>query len=77
MRRDTIPFVTRQGKESLNFQIFVTIYALVSAALSFFCVGLVLLLPLVILGLVVVVMACVAASNGKAYQSAPCIRFIP
>lgn len=76
IKRDTMPFVNSQGKESLNFQISVTIYALISAAMSFFCVGLILLLALVIFDVVVVIMACVATSNGKAYKYPLCIRFI-
>ena len=76
MKRETMPFVNSQGKESLNFQISVTIYALVSGVLSFFCVGFILLIALAIFDLVVVIMACVDTSNGKAFKYPLSIRFI-
>lgn len=76
MKRETMPFVEGEGKESVNFQISVTIYAIISAILSFFCIGFVLLIALLIFDLIVVIMACIESSKGNAYKYPLCIRFI-
>src|SRR4051812_12916572 len=46
IKKDTMPFVDDQAKESLNFQITLTIGMLVSAILTLVCVGYFLLLGL-------------------------------
>lgn len=76
MKKDTMPFVEREGKESVNFQISMTIYILVSVGLMFFCIGLPLAIGLIIFDVVVVVMACMEASKGNPYKYPLCIRFI-
>lgn len=76
MKREQMPFVESEGKESVNFQISMTIYALVSGILMFFCVGIFLLAGVVIFDIIVVIMACVDAGNGKPYRYPLCIRFI-
>jgi uncharacterized Tic20 family protein len=77
IRREKMPFVNQEGKEAVNFQISVTIYALASGALVTFCIGIPMLIALGIFDLVVVIMACIDASNGKGYRYPLCIRFIP
>lgn len=76
IKREQMPFVNQEGKEALNFQISVTIYAIVSAPLVWFCIGVPMLIALGIFDLIVVIMACIDASNGKAYKYPLCIRFI-
>lgn len=76
-KRDTMPFVDREGKESVNFQISVFIYALVSTGLIFvMCIGLVLLGAVAIFSLVYVILAAVEANKGNSYRYPLCIRFI-
>jgi uncharacterized protein len=75
IKKNEIPSVNVHGKAALNFQITVTIAALigmvVAVILSFFCVG-VLLIPLVILiglaGLVFAIIAGIKANNGEEYK---------
>lgn len=76
IKRDTMPFVESEGKESVNFQISMTIYILVSAVLLFFCIGLPMIIALAVFDIVVVIMACMEASNGRPYKYPICIRFI-
>lgn len=76
IKRDTMPFVESEGKESVNFQISMTIYILVSAVLLFFCIGLPMIIALAVFDIVVVIMACMEASKGRSYKYPICIRFI-
>ncbi|HSI64194.1 MAG TPA: DUF4870 domain-containing protein [Candidatus Saccharimonadia bacterium] len=75
-KRETMPFVDQEGKESVNFQISVTIYALASFALVFFCIGIPLLIAVGIFGIVFAVLASMESSKGNAYRYPLCIRFI-
>ncbi|MGH3370119.1 MAG: DUF4870 domain-containing protein [Nocardioidaceae bacterium] len=70
------PFVRRHAVESLNFQISLLIYLVVSAILVFLVIGIVLLVALGIFALVVIVLATVAASNGQDYRYPLTIRFV-
>jgi uncharacterized Tic20 family protein len=76
IKREEFPLVDDQGKESLNFQISATIYAIVSAILILVIVGIFLLIALAIFWLVVVIMACVRANQGERFRYPLTIRFI-
>lgn len=76
IKKDTLPFVDEQGKESLNFQISVTIYALISAVLILALIGFVLLAIVGIGALILVIIATVKAANGEHYRYPLTIRFI-
>jgi uncharacterized Tic20 family protein len=76
MKREQMPFVNQEGKEAVNFQLSVTVYAIGSGILVAFCIGIPMLIALGIFDLVVVIMACIDASNGKGYKYPLCIRFI-
>ena len=76
IKKSDFPFVDEQGKESLNFQISMTIYGIVAGILVFVVVGIPLLIALAIADVVLVIMASVAASNGKSYRYPLTIRFI-
>jgi uncharacterized Tic20 family protein len=76
LKRNEFPFVDEQGKESLNFQLSMTIYSVVSAVLILIAIGIFLLIGLVIADLVLVVIASVKISNGKSYRYPFTIRFI-
>jgi len=75
IKRNDYPFVDEQGKESLNFQISMTIYAIVAALLALFCVGIPLLIGLVIADLILVIIASVKISNGEEFRYPCTIRF--
>ena len=70
------PWVRRQSVESLNFQISILIYAIVSAVLIIVLVGLILL-PIVGIGwLVFTIIGSVKASNGEDYRYPLTIRMV-
>jgi uncharacterized Tic20 family protein len=65
-----------EGKESLNFQITVSIAAVIAGILIFVFIG-ILLLPLIMIGsLVLVIIATVKANNGERYRYPFCLRLI-
>lgn len=77
IKKDDFKFVNDQGTESLNFQISITIYSLAAGLLV--ClggIGIILLIPLGIFGLVMVIIASIAANKGEAYRYPLCIRLI-
>jgi hypothetical protein len=76
IKREEMPFVDDQGKESLNFQITLPIAALVSAALTCVFIGFVLLPVVAIAGLVFVIIAGIRANKGELYRYPVNIRFI-
>lgn len=75
-QREKHPFVDDQGKEVLNFQISMTIYALISALLVLVCIGFIMLVVVGVMDLVLTIMAAMAANNGRPYRYPMTIRFI-
>ncbi len=76
MKKDEFPLVDREGKKSLNFQISMTIYAIVSLVLSLVLIGFFLLLAVAIVQLVFVIMAAVKVSQGEEFSYPLTIKFI-
>ncbi len=76
MKKNDHPFIDDQGKESVNFQILMTIALVICAALICVVVGLFLLPVVGIIGLVFAIIACIKANNGEAYRYPFNIRFI-
>jgi uncharacterized Tic20 family protein len=77
VKRAEMPMVDQHGKESLNFQITVTIAMLISGVLCFVLIGFVLV-PIVYIGaLILTIMAAVKVSNGDmAYKYPLTIRLL-
>ena len=83
IKKNEFPSVDVHGKAALNFQITVTIAAVVGAmsalVLSFFCVGW-LLFPVVLLiglaGLIFAIIAGIKANNGEDYKYPFSIDFV-
>jgi uncharacterized protein len=67
LKKDEMPSVDREGKESLNFQITVTIFAFVAGLLSFILIGIPLLVLIGIADLVFIVLASLEVSKGRPY----------
>ncbi len=76
MKRDISPFVDFHGKESINFQITMTIYVALSIILTLFVVGIVLLVAVGIFELIMIIVAAIKASNGEYFRYPLSIRFI-
>ena len=76
IKKDELAVVDENGKESLNFQISMTIYATIASLLIFVFIG-ILLLPVVIIAQVVfTIIASIKANNGEAYRYPLTIRFL-
>jgi uncharacterized Tic20 family protein len=70
------PYIEAQAKESLNFQLSMTIYMIISGLLIFVIIG-ILLLPLVALAnIILVIIAAVKANNGEPYHYPFTFRFL-
>jgi uncharacterized protein len=76
IKKDQYEFVDDQGKESLNFQITMSI-AMIVAGLSFFVlIGLILLPAVLLFDVVMIVMAAIKASSGERYRYPLSLRLI-
>lgn len=75
IKKDQFPLVDDQGKESLNFQLSMTIYGIVAGILVFVLIGIPLLITLVLTDIILVIIASVAANQGQLYRYPITIRF--
>lgn len=76
VKKEEMPFVDDQGKESLNFQITVSLAVLACIVLMVVLIG-ALLLPLVgLAALVFTVIAAIKANQGEAYRYPITLRLI-
>ncbi len=76
LKKDEFEFVNDQGKESLNFQISIIIYAIISAILIVVIVGIFLLIALGIFAIVMIIIAAVRANEGIRFRYPLNIRFL-
>ncbi|MGH2751053.1 MAG: DUF4870 domain-containing protein [Actinomycetota bacterium] len=76
LKRDEFPLVDDQGKEALNFQLSLLLYGLIAFVLVFVLIGFLLLALIAVFDVVMVVVAAIQASQGKAYRYPLCIRFV-
>ena len=75
IKKDQFPLVDDQGKESLNFQLSMTLYGIVAGILCFVLIGIPLLIALLIADVVLVIIASVEANQGHLYRYPITIRF--
>ena len=75
-KREGNPAVDEHGKESLNFQISMTIYTIVAAATLFILIGIVLVPLVLVANLVLVILASLDASKGRLFRYPLTIRFL-
>lgn len=76
MKRESSTFVDFHGKESVNFQISMTLYGLAVSALAFVGVGIPIGIVLFGFDIVVVVIAASKAHQGQLYRYPLALRFI-
>lgn len=76
IKKDEYPLVNDQGKESLNFQISMTIYLIAAAILVIILIGLPILIILLLADLVFVVLASVRTNQGEKFRYPFAIKFI-
>jgi uncharacterized Tic20 family protein len=75
-KRDEHPFIDEHGKESLNFQISMSIYILITFALWCFLIGIPLTLLLGVADIVLAIIAGLKAANGEMYRYPMTFRFL-
>jgi uncharacterized Tic20 family protein len=76
LKRDDDPFIDEQGKEAVNFQITMTLAAIVAGVLIVVLIGIVLL-PLVLIAMVALpIVAAMRAREGEPYRYPFTIRFV-
>ena len=76
LKKNDFPFVDEQGKESMNFQISMTLVTLLAALLILIKIGIILVFAIGIVNVVFVIIASVKTSNGESFQYPFKIRFI-
>jgi uncharacterized Tic20 family protein len=70
------PWIRRQSVESLNFQLSILIYSVVSAILILLLVGILMLIAVFIFWLVFTILGSVKAGNGEDYRYPLTIRMV-
>lgn len=76
IKKDQYAFVDDQGKEALNLQISIMIWAAVAAVLCFVIIGIPLLIAVVIFSIVMTIVAAIKANGGESYRYPLTIRLI-
>ncbi|MFC1806062.1 DUF4870 domain-containing protein [Planctomycetota bacterium] len=77
IKKDVYPMVDDQGKEALNFQITMTLAALVCIPFAFlFCTGFFLIMAVHVYSIVMAIVAGVKANSGEPYRYPITIRFV-
>jgi uncharacterized Tic20 family protein len=77
IKKDTSPFVNDQGKEALNFQLMLLIGWVVGAVANLvFCVGILIWLAVIVVGVIFSIIGAMKAKEGIAYRYPFTIRFI-
>ena len=75
-KKEESDFIATHARESLNFQISMTLYFIVAGILTTILVGYLMLAILVIVEFVCVILACIAASRGDFYRYPFSLRLI-
>jgi hypothetical protein len=76
LKKNESTLVDEEGKESLNFQISMSIYMMVSAILIMVVIGLPMLFGFAIADFILTLVAAVKTSNGERYHYPITIRFL-
>lgn len=76
IKKDQFPLVDKEGKESINFQISLTIYGVVAAILCFILIGFFLVAALYLFYLIGVIIASIKTYEGKSFRYPLTIRFL-
>ena len=76
LKKNDYPLTDDQGKQSLNFQISITLYSVLCIPLVFLLIGIPLIVALWILNIVFIIMAALRANKGDAYRYPLAIPFI-
>lgn len=76
VKKDQSVLVAEHGKESLNFQISMLIYFVISLVLTLILIGFLLMLALVVFDIVMIIIATIKVNDGQSFRYPLCIRLI-
>ena len=76
IKKDEMPFVNDQGKESINFQITLFVAAIICMILMFVGIGFLLIVALAIFGVIMIIIASIRANEGTYYRYPYALRLI-
>ncbi len=76
LKRDEMPFVADQGRETLNFQITTLLALVVGGCLAIVLIGFVIIGAVLLFHFIVTIIAAVKTSEGVVYRSPICWRLI-
>jgi hypothetical protein len=76
VKKNEGPFVDYHARESLNFQISITIYLLIAALLILVLIGWLLMAILIVADVILVIIAAMEASKGNRYRYPFTLRLI-
>ena len=76
IKKDESAFIAQEAKESLNFQITMTIALSIAFILCFVLIGFLILPVLIIADIALVIIAALKASNGEPYRYPLTLRFV-
>jgi uncharacterized protein len=76
LKKDSYPSIDRHGKEALNFQISISIYALAASALIVILVGIPPLIGLAVFNFIMIIIAAVKCKNGEEFRYPLSLRLL-
>ena len=76
IKRKKMPQVDEAGRQSLNFQISMSLYTLISFIVCYVFVGFLLILPILLFNIVMVLYATIKTSNQERFKYPLTIHFI-
>jgi len=76
IKKNEFPSIDEHGKEAVNFQISMLLYAIICIPFCFICIGFFMLAAVGIVDIVCLLIAAFKANNGEHYRYPICIRFI-
>ncbi|TVR12681.1 MAG: DUF4870 domain-containing protein [Planctomycetota bacterium] len=76
LKKDDSAYARHHAAESLNFQISMTIYMLISLLLVLVLIGILFMLILIVVDIILIIVAAVRASDEQWYRYPLCIRFV-
>jgi uncharacterized Tic20 family protein len=76
IKKDESAFINLQGRELLNFQLSILIYALICVPLCFILIGIPMLIVIGIASLILTIIGLVKATEGKIYRFPLTIRML-
>ena len=76
VKKDEMPYVDREGKEALNFQISFTLWMVAASFTLLVLIGVVLLPAVIITWFVLTILATVRANDGEGYRYPLTLRLI-